>query len=138
MSLTFEWKDEYNLDGGAIDEDHKHLFELANRVLEISQTHVNFEQVKATVKELYVYMSEHFGREQKLMKATGFPQYEQHILEHRAITRKMNRLLRASTAPDVLLSGLRHIMLDWVLQHILHDDQRFADFRHRQMPALRY
>ena len=139
MSKPFEWKAEYNIDGGEVDDDHRHLFDLANRVFAASDH--DFAEVKAITKELYSYMAEHFGRERDLMKEIRYPLFDQHIMQHRAIIRKMNQLLRSSENLDRYLSCLREIMLDWVLKHIIEDDHQFGEYyelqhgRDAQSPA---
>jgi hemerythrin len=124
MSLVFQWEDQYSIDQGPIDADHKHLFELANRIALMAESQIDFGELKSTTQELYRYMEEHFSREESLMREARYTDYDDHVAAHETIIRDMNLLLRQSHSVDHLVRGLSHAMVDWVVQHILDKDKQ--------------
>ncbi len=128
MSLTFQWQPGYVIDGAQIDEEHKRLLDLANRVFDFTDPSNQVDEVTETVKELFKYMKLHFANEQKLMQEVGYPDYKQHAQAHGALVRAMNGLLRNGGDLDNLLVNLRHAMVDWVVWHIINEDKKIAEY----------
>jgi hemerythrin len=128
MAEQFEWKAEYCIDGGVIDEEHKKLLSLANAVLEIIDPARQFDDIKHVVQELYAYMGYHFDDEEALMQRCGFPGYERHVELHRSLIVKTNGILRG--AHDLHEFGIRlqDFMHDWVLRHIAKEDSQIREY----------
>ena len=128
MSLAFQWRDDYVVDGGPIDDEHKRQFELANRVFAFTNPSEQVDEVTDAVKQLYKYMEFHFDNEQKLMREVGFPEYEQHVQAHKTIINDMNGLLKTRSDLDQLVAKLRHAIVDWVVRHIMDEDKKIAEY----------
>ncbi len=125
MAITLQWSDKYCIDGN-IDCEHKRLFELANNVFALVDPKWQMSDLKATVKALYEYMEFHFGNEQRLMRRIEFPEYDQHVAMHKALIVEMNRLMTTSRDLEEMVSKLRHLMVDWLLTHILREDRKIG------------
>ncbi len=67
----FEWTPDMQIDNGLIDEDHKQLFIIANRVFEIDHPNKDVEDLKLAIRELYDYVQYHFGTRRKLYARIG-------------------------------------------------------------------
>jgi hemerythrin len=130
MSLTLQWSDAYCVDGN-IDSEHRRLFELANKVFALIDPKRQMADLKDTINALYTYMEYHFGNEQRLMLKIGYLDYERHAAMHKAMTAELNRLMTASHDLEELTSGLHHLMVDWLLAHILREDRKIAVYTKR-------
>lgn len=130
MVITMQWSDEYCVDGN-IDSEHKRLFELANNVFALVDPQRQIAELKDTINALYEYMGFHFGNEQRLMLKIGFLDYARHAAMHKAMIAELNRLMTTSRDLEELSSGLRHLMLDWLLAHILREDRKIAVYTKR-------
>ena len=126
MSVTFQWKSDYTVDGGPIDDEHKQLLELANQVLSFTEPSRQVDEVTDTVKQLFKYMESHFDNEQELMREADYPEYEEHVQAHAKIISDMNDLLKTCSDLDQLVAELKPAMRDWVVQHILDEDKKIA------------
>lgn len=120
----FYWKPEMQVDGGPIDEDHKKLFEIANRILQLNIPDRNAKDLQALIKELYDYVREHFEREERYMESLGYPETDAHKKIHRAIVQDMNRSLNESYHLGQVLGSFRQLVTTWVLDHILDEDRK--------------
>jgi hemerythrin-like metal-binding protein len=79
-------------------------------------------------------MGSHFGNGERLMREIGFSDLDRHAARHKEIVAKMNRIVTSCHTLEQLHSRLRHLMLDWVLTHILRHDRAIALSRHRSAP----
>lgn len=68
----FEWTLKTQIDNGQIDEDHKQLIVLANRVLDLDRPNRDAEELKQVIRELYFYVKYHFAREEGIMHKLGY------------------------------------------------------------------
>lgn len=128
MSDKFEWKSDYAVDGGRIDDEHKQLLNLANQVLAFTDPSRQADEVTDTVKQLFKYMEFHFDNEQGLMREAGYPEHEEHAQAHAKIISDMNNLLKTSSNLDQLVVELKPAMRNWVVQHILDEDKKIAKY----------
>ena len=134
--LTYEWDDALVLDGGQIDEEHRALISMANEVFAFEDPEVNCEEIIELVKSLYRYIETHFEHEERLMKEVNYPGLQEHIAQHRQIVRDMSATLRERRDLRTYLNKLRHMMLDWVIQHIAHDDQEIGPYLPRKVSQV--
>ena len=128
MTVHFEWRSEYQVDGGVIDEEHQTLFALANRVIEKIHPETERADIIETVKALYRYMETHFDHEQDLMEKAHYPGIEEHVRQHQRILSEMNDALRTQNDMRKYGATLRRLMLDWVLLHIVEEDRQIAKY----------
>lgn len=128
MASLIGWKHEYSIDGGKIDAQHKHLVELANKVLATSDPVTDVTQLRKTVKDLFQYIEYHFDAEEEFMREVEYPEVEEHHEIHAQLVHDMNHLLKASKDYNQLLAELKPIMTSWVLKHILVEDGKIGKF----------
>jgi hemerythrin len=131
---VFPWKEEYHINE-AIDREHQHLLGLADRVMAIVDPVAEAEKVGATIREVYGYMKYHFDNEQKRMQDVEYPGYDEHIQKHEEIIAKVNTMLKQGYEIKRLTAEFRKIMVDWVIQHVMEEDKKFAAYLQDQVPA---
>ncbi len=124
----FKWNSDLCIDNGFIDEDHKKLLEIANRVLDLNHPNREAEELKRAIRELYDYVKYHFDREEELMKEIEYPGTESHHLKHEIIVKEMNQYLTSSHHMAEMLSNFRTLMNKWVLYHIMDEDKKLKEF----------
>jgi hemerythrin len=93
MSDFLVWSEEYGIDGGIIDAQHKQLFRLVGRLLEIDDTSRQTDDLKSIIMQLFQFMEFHFQREEKLAEDSGYPKIEILKKAHREIIDKMNEMM---------------------------------------------
>ncbi len=128
MTTKFEWTDDYRIDGGIIDAQHKRLLQLADQACSLSGRSDEFLEIEKLVNQLYEYIGFHFHREEKLMKEACFPAYEQHARAHASIIRRLNELLKSCTNLEQFVSKLSDAVEKWVLGHVMGKDKKFAAY----------
>ena len=76
------WKDEYSVGVEKIDRQHRHLFEIINKLIDRSGSSEDLKLVSETLTEMLNYAKEHFTTEEELMQEYGYPEIESHKEQH--------------------------------------------------------
>ncbi|MBT3254746.1 MAG: bacteriohemerythrin [Candidatus Marinimicrobia bacterium] len=130
----FKWTDDMSIDHGFIDEDHKKLFDIANRVDQLNHPNRRAEELKQTIRELYDYVKYHFEREELFMQEIQYPNADVHHEKHEAIVKEMNHYLTTSHHMGEMLENFRLLMNKWVLHHIMDEDIQLREFMKSRQP----
>lgn len=121
MGIRFIWSDEYSVGNEVLDNQHKYLLELGNKI----QT-ADVGQARAFVMELYKYIRVHFTREEAHMKAIGFPGLDEHKEQHEHLITDLNALSQ-DFVPEKL-DALIAFLHTWLVNHVLHEDKAYFRF----------
>lgn len=120
----FRWQPEMQIDAGPIDEDHKKLISLANRILKMNTPDRDASELKMVIRELYEYVQVHFAREEAYMRSLGYPGLRDHRHKHQQIIKDMNHHLNSSYHLGQVLGSFRQLVSVWVIQHIMEEDRK--------------
>lgn len=136
--LHIEWRDEYRIDGGTIDDEHRTLLDMANRAFDLLDPHTELTKLIDLVQALVRYIDTHFSHEEALMMEANYPDLVTHMQRHRKISQQLTAAVRGQKDIEKFAQYLQHIMLDWVVQHILTEDLKFGRFLEGQnaVPAV--
>ena len=133
---TFEWTTNYMTDLPSVDDQHRHLVDLINRLGQFMETNrVSPSELRDIFDELVSYAQFHFAEEERLMQSAGID--ARHIEQHRQIHQRFAKDVTAfdSVGKDQALqfgSGLLDYLVHWLAYHILGQDQDMA----RQIAAV--
>ena len=126
--MAIKWVDSLSVANNSVDNDHKHLINIINRIELALNTEADDQLLKKGLKDLEEYTSLHFDREEALMKSANYPNYYRHFKEHRELMNtlnviKMDILKKLNSGekisdPDSLVTLLRH----WLLDHVMQED----------------
>lgn len=121
------WTSALSVGNEAIDDDHRHLFSLANKVREGAHLTQNGNVVREVVDELLAFAQAHFAREEKLMKELRYAEQEEHVIEHRLLTYHLRNLhYRCASGPGLKNDELEIFLDRWLARHILTADLELA------------
>lgn len=127
------WTPDLAIGHQMIDDDHRSIFDLANRLqAEIDATEEpEYSIVGEVLVELIEHTGSHFMREEALMQAIGYPAYAKHKAEHDVLMTKVNSLLRR------FMDGEKNVSLDvsafmrqWLVRHIMTFDRELGKKMH--------
>jgi len=127
MGQTLKWDVSYCIGNEELDEEHKKLFDLANRVLNINNPLMDSEKVRGAVLELYDYMRYHFEHEEKYMASISYAGLDDHKEIHQSLVGEINILLKKSKNFIDLENNLIELMQKWVLTHIIEEDTKIVN-----------
>ena len=121
-----EWQDSFSVGVTKLDDDHKRLIDLINRIDEAEKSG---KSVQWALEELRNYAQYHFKAEEERMKAAGYPEIEEHMREHRAFVEWLTTVERTyNLAPDAhfhIAETVNEYLRDWLTHHILLIDMQY-------------
>ncbi|MDP2902418.1 MAG: hemerythrin domain-containing protein [Methylovulum sp.] len=129
--MKFEWKNEYALGNTLIDNEHQHLFNLANT---ITQCPTNDGLINNAM-QLYRHARKHFDHEEKLMREHAYPYYGQHVENHNELLAGLISKSEAIKEGNWSKADIVKLMAQWVL-HITSDDGLIRDHLQLQLPCI--
>ena len=137
-----EWRDQWTLDVGFMDEDHRALAQQLNQIARdwgLSEDGLPplagggpgaLERLMAVLESLAVHIREHFEREEETMRTVDYPEMAAHKGEHDLLLAEFRITIR--TIREAGVAGLDQLTLesmkDWLMGHVLEVDRRLAEF----------
>ncbi len=124
----FEWNPDYAIGHFQIDDEHRKLFRLARKMMNVSCVRASEKEIKAAVKALSDYTKIHFRNEERLMESIGYPDLEKHRAAHAYIIEQISNFLAAEPSPVRQAKRLKEIISTWVDGHTTGEDLKIARF----------
>ncbi|MBF0519969.1 MAG: hemerythrin family protein [Nitrospirae bacterium] len=128
MSLI-TWNDNLSVRVKELDDQHKRLIALINDLFDAVTARKGKDVLGAVLTELIEYTKYHFGNEERLFAANGYPQAIAHKQEHDDLTQKVisfDAQFKAGRAMVDLL--LMNFLKDWLTKHIVGTDKQYSAF----------
>ncbi len=124
-----EWNSSFSVGVALLDEQHKQLIRMANRLLAESEASVRSERISELLGEMTKYAVDHFMTEEELMAHHGYPELSSHKEEHKTFRLKVVALCQETmyhnaSVPEELLRYLG----EWWVNHILTVDMKCRPF----------
>jgi hemerythrin len=139
------WRPSMAIDGGLIDEDHRHLIDIVNRYDDaLARGGSGLADAADILQALKFYADTHLEREEWLQRLVGFPGRQAHHDGHRELMARLDGIMirtvsaTASSSAEVV-RDLRQLLRGWLLQHILTEDlpmKRYGPLMQRHAARL--
>lgn len=120
------WKKSFEIGHEEIDQQHKNLFAIYNTLYdEVINGAANSDEIKLEIlEEVLEYTCFHFSCEEGLMREIGYPQVSRHWRLHKDFENRIYQFYRVKSSDIfVLNSEVFKIIEQWLLEHILKEDQ---------------
>ncbi len=135
MSLTFlEWEDRYSVGFRLIDEQHKRLFIIYNKIVKLKQddqpdSPKRQEVLEQLAKELSDYVWVHFLTEEEVMKIYGYDDFEAHKKLHDQFGKSIQEMCSDfSKGQLILMDAVIKKIHNWLVHHVTSEDQKYKGF----------
>lgn len=130
------WDESLSLGNLIIDQDHKELFRIYNRLSDCLGREDCKEEFAQILSEMTNYSLAHFSKEEEYLSIINYPHIEQHKNEHKLYIKTVagyNTHFLLENPPEIyeVVSFLR----SWWKNHILNSDSKYEIYR-REMFAL--
>lgn len=121
------WKDEYSVGVKSLDDDHRKLLNLINKL----QTAVHYQTgdifEKEALDDVIAYTKYHFEREEKLMEDAGYSDLTAHKEVHQLMITKINGFVKDyEKQGHEVLEDVADYLKDWLINHINGTDQEYT------------
>ncbi|MDD1724096.1 MAG: bacteriohemerythrin [Methanospirillum sp.] len=128
--MTFiVWDDLYETGIASIDEQHKHLVSLLNRMLEALNQKKGGEEISYVIGEMAKYSEYHFSTEEELMLKAEYPDVGEHQIFHHAFTSKVvDYQHKLAARDDNLTAEVTIYLTNWLNDHLSTIDQKYVPY----------
>ncbi len=142
--MLIAWKDDFAIDGGVIDADHRNIIYRINQINAAISSGESMDFISVALRNLYRVTSAHFVREEHLQAASHFPHAEEHGAAHARLLSDLwewvalvekQRLDGEPCAPRDALHDCKSFLYRWILSHILSEDREMAAYLHQMQSA---
>ena len=124
-----EWNDTFSVNVKQVDEEHKKLVELTNKLHDAMRSGQGKMVVGEVLDELVEYTKTHFTHEEALMEKAGYPGLASHKLVHNRLVNQVNDLKTQNEAGKLSLSmEVMKFLKEWLVDHIQGTDKNYSSY----------
>ncbi|MEI6559167.1 MAG: bacteriohemerythrin [Rhodospirillaceae bacterium] len=127
--MAIEWTESLFLNHDHLDEDHRQMAALINKLYLSVGEDFGREAVAAATRQLLKFSNAHFSHEKGLMAQHHYPEMAEHLSEHRTLIAELQGLLAIIEGGGEPV-GIETVdfLDDWFAAHLKGADARLADF----------
>ncbi|MGE4423698.1 MAG: bacteriohemerythrin [Pseudodesulfovibrio sp.] len=126
-----EWHESHSVGVPSIDEQHKRLVALTNRLFQAIMDEAGETALEGVLNDLADYAAYHFTHEEGLLRKHGYPEdlLTEHRAEHKALTDRVHQYIaRYREDPSNLDLSVYVFLRDWTTEHMSRSDSRYSEF----------
>ncbi len=129
MERTYlHWTAEMSVGEATVDEHHRKLVELINRLLARSTGVDGRDATFSALRDLDVYVQEHFADEERHMLAVGYAGHAAHKAEHDEMRATIATLRTSIQSAENVFGATVAILPRWLERHLTGADREYALF----------
>ncbi|GAB5604358.1 bacteriohemerythrin [Sideroxyarcus sp. TK5] len=138
--MAIAWREQLSVGNNIIDEDHKYLIEIINRV-ETCLAKKDMAALKAELQRLHDYSQLHFDREEKIAIAVGYQQTPGLQQSHQSLMEKLGKMesgfvnAEQTWSPE-LTRGFADFLRNWLIDHVIKEDLLMKPSLQKYSPAF--
>ncbi|MDR2159679.1 MAG: bacteriohemerythrin [Treponema sp.] len=129
--VIVSWQDAYSVGVPLVDDQHKGLIDLTNRLYAACRKGKEFSQAVflQTVRGAVDYVGYHFSTEERMMKRVNYPDYLVHKQQHEEFVRTVAREVdKFTSGKEFSPQDFVIFLKEWVLNHIACTDTRMGQY----------
>ncbi len=125
--VFFKWLPAYSVNIDAVDEQHKELVNILNRLF-IAVSRLEGDKVIAGILDaLTDYTRTHFALEEQLMRMAKYEDLDAHQKEHRRLMEKLDALCKKHLLEDKpIYFEMLAFLKTWLREHIQGEDTKYS------------
>ena len=125
----FEWRNEFSVEIGSVDAQHKMLFQIAGELYAAMESGQSKAAMARLLDRLVQYTKVHFAHEERLMKMHGYKDFAAHKAEHDALTAQVMKFQQDFEEGKVSMSvQLLQFLRSWLETHIRGTDRKYSPY----------
>lgn len=128
----YEFKEEYKTGIDFIDEQHKVLFEIADKTYKLLKNELitdKYDKIVALIEELQQYTNFHFNAEEEYMKSINYKKMFTQKVSHDGFIKKINEVNFSKIDENQYeyIISLLDFLNDWLVEHIVKSDKLIGE-----------
>jgi len=129
--MALAWNDSFSVKITEIDNQHKTLVVMINRLHMAIRTAEAEDIVPKILEELLEYVKIHFETEERYLKLAHYPDFDEHKKTHARLAKRVNDMYNNLTDSEILFEDMIELYLflqEWLNSHLLFDDKLYIPF----------
>lgn len=119
-----KWIESFNLGVRVIDEHHRQLVDLLNKVYDDVTSGEPVSRIEVVLTELFDYATYHFSTEEEWMREMAYEGAADHTVQHIMFTDRLTDLVNGyHEGMEGMNSEIFSFLTHWLLDHILEADR---------------
>ena len=126
-SEAIVWKNEYSVGIQSLDDDHKRLIFLLNQFKTAYDYDTSAEFERQALEQLVEYTRFHFSREEEMMQAAGYADFENHQQQHKNMIAQVEEFVGLyNREGHDSLNEVSTYLTNWLINHINGTDKQYT------------
>jgi hemerythrin len=126
---TLQWSEQYKVDVKEMDDQHRVLMDLVGQLEDATREGKGKQTVALILAKVIDYTKVHFAAEERLMKAYGYPEFQEHRLIHDKMTAEVLDIERQyKEGRTGMTQDVMQYLTDWYQKHITGTDKKYSPF----------
>jgi len=127
--MLVKWENRYSVGVDIIDEQHKTLLNLINRLHSSMLEGLGKTKVFVTLQELASYSMVHFKTEEKMMEEVTYFDIENHKKEHESFKYDIaSFIIKQQAGEPFIAQEVLTFLHEWVIDHITEIDSKYKPY----------
>jgi hemerythrin len=128
--MLLKWEPIYSVNVEELDEQHKKMFEIINRVYGLAEKSLENKKSLEIIEELKEYGNHHLSTEEEYFKKFNYPEANSHIAQHNDYKKRILEMEKSQKDLEGkrAYKELSEFLRDWWLGHIQNMDQEYSGF----------
>lgn len=126
-----EWNSRYLIGIPLIDEQHRELINLTNKLYEacLSGDQAANDIFREAARCMVDYIKYHFGAEEKILENVRYPELAVHKKEHEKLIKDVLEHVRLfQEGKKFVPNTFARTLKDWILNHIAMVDKKYGEY----------
>ena len=113
------WKPSYSLGIPSVDMEHREMIALINQAYASLEDKADRDSVEAMLGEIHAGIAAHFALEERLMRTSGYAEYEAHKQDHERLLDEIHDLMEEATVKPAgdLDATFANRLKEWFERH---------------------
>lgn len=120
------WEQSYSVGIRQVDNQHKKLFDLVNRLYDLEENINIKEQIREILYAFREYTIVHFKDEEDYMKDINYPELENHKEIHKHIIDSLSQIMHTPANLSIIKTKMRIVATRVLVEHIMNEDQKIG------------
>jgi hemerythrin len=125
-----QWDDHLAIGVGCLDDAHKELVDLYNRIVWACEHDTTVSNVRERIRSFLMYARWHFGEEEEHMRRTRYPGYVDHKADHKRLLEHAGDFVESFGGALNREDGpaIASYFEFWLTRHLTGRDAQLRDF----------
>jgi len=124
--VKVEWIEKWNSGNDVIDNDHRILVELSNKLIESTFLEISVDVVKEQIDQIVSHIVHHFEQEEQILKRIAYPEVAEHMQSHKDLVAEIGVIIENYRNGKSNITDLISFLVGKVvIGHMLMMDTKF-------------